>query len=132
TWEPPPLARARQIRPGGPLGAKTGPGRHRSQDKPNGVGRLAGQAGTYAWTLRPHHRKPRRQGRRTHAPDTTTKAAGTAATPTPTAGGAGRPRRGPPPRRKSGDVSPAARGTAEMASAAAASRTITSPASEDS
>src|SRR5262245_38630499 len=62
--EPRPLAQARQIRPAAPVGAKNlGPGRQIvSQDSPDGVSRLGGQAGTQAPTLRPHHRETTEAG----------------------------------------------------------------------
>src|SRR5262249_8763591 len=50
TCEPRPLAQARQIRPAAPAGAENlGPGRQiASQDSPDGVSRIGGQAGTQA------------------------------------------------------------------------------------
>src|SRR5262245_30857918 len=50
TWQPRPLAQARQIRPATPVGAKgPGPGRQvDSKDSPVGVSRFGGQAGTQA------------------------------------------------------------------------------------
>ena len=50
TREPRPLAQARQIRPAAPVGAvNLGPGRQIvSQDSPDGVSRIGGQAGTQA------------------------------------------------------------------------------------
>src|SRR6516164_8427627 len=48
--KPRPLIQARQIRPAAPVGARNlGPGRQIvSQDSPNGVSRIGGQAGTQA------------------------------------------------------------------------------------
>src|SRR5215467_7966739 len=62
--EPRPLTQARQIRPAAPVGAKNlGPGRQIvSQDSPDGVSRLGGQAGTQAPTRRPHHRETTEAG----------------------------------------------------------------------
>src|SRR5437016_13394352 len=49
TWEPRPLAQARQIRPAAPVGARSwARPTSRSQDSPSGVGRFGGQAGTQA------------------------------------------------------------------------------------
>src|SRR5437773_5570144 len=49
TWEPRPLAQARQIRPAAPVGARRwARPTSRSQDSPSGVGRFGGQAGTQA------------------------------------------------------------------------------------
>src|SRR6266568_650343 len=49
TWEPRPLAQARQIRPAAPVGARSwARPTDRSQDSPSGVGRFGGQAGTQA------------------------------------------------------------------------------------
>ena len=55
TREPRPLAQARQIRPAPPVGAVyLGPGRQIvSQDSPDGVSRIGGQAGTQAPALTP-------------------------------------------------------------------------------
>src|SRR5215472_12522550 len=66
TWEPRPLAQARQIRPATPAGAKEpGPGRQvDSKDSPVGVSRFGGQAGTQATDPTPKP-KPRKQGRST-------------------------------------------------------------------
>src|SRR5215471_16550390 len=58
TREPRPLAQAGQIRPAPPAGATTGtrPASQR-KDNLNGVGRIGGQAGSQAPTLRPNHRE---------------------------------------------------------------------------
>src|SRR6266581_8294080 len=49
TWEPRPLAQARQIRPAAPVGARSwARPTDRSQDSPSGIGRFGGQAGTQA------------------------------------------------------------------------------------
>src|SRR6266576_257668 len=63
TWEPRPLAQARQIRPAAPVGAR-GWARptDRSQDSPSGVGRFGGQAGPRPQTLRPYQAKTSEAG----------------------------------------------------------------------
>src|SRR6516162_11538781 len=58
TREPRPLAQARQIRPAAPVDARTGTRpTGRCKDNPSGVGRIGGQAGSQAPTLRPSHRE---------------------------------------------------------------------------
>ena len=67
TREPRPLVQAGQIGPAPLAGAiKTlGPGRQIvSQDSPDGVSRIGGQAGTQAPTLRPYPVKPGKPGRK--------------------------------------------------------------------